>query len=212
MKSFAEVIEFVRKIEPFEILDDEDDEEKLKNSFTYVLEQVGEDEDIKFAFWCLRNVMLGHNAVLVTDKRIICGQNEKVKGRIFTQRPLLEIVPLEDVNDVRIQPPQFSLGPVGGFLALDTSGDNTVRFMFPRISKRQLGNGITEITEALQSAGLIDLVMSLKEPLKKNNQTTNANQNQFSAADEIMKYKQLWDAGAITQEEFEAKKKQLLGL
>lgn len=33
-----------------------------------------------------------------------------------------------------------------------------------------------------------------------------------SAADEIMKYKQLLDAGAITVEEFEAKKRQLLGL
>lgn len=33
-----------------------------------------------------------------------------------------------------------------------------------------------------------------------------------SGADEIMKYKQLLDCGAITQEEFDAKKKQLLGL
>ena len=33
-----------------------------------------------------------------------------------------------------------------------------------------------------------------------------------SAADEILKFKQLLDMGAITQEEFEAKKKQLLGL
>lgn len=33
-----------------------------------------------------------------------------------------------------------------------------------------------------------------------------------SPADEIMKYKSLFDAGAITQDEFEAKKKQLLGL
>lgn len=35
---------------------------------------------------------------------------------------------------------------------------------------------------------------------------------QNSPADEIIKYKQLLDAGAITQEEFEAKKKQLLNL
>lgn len=35
---------------------------------------------------------------------------------------------------------------------------------------------------------------------------------QVSAADEIKKYKDLLDAGAITQEEFDAKKKQLLGL
>ena len=33
-----------------------------------------------------------------------------------------------------------------------------------------------------------------------------------SAADEILKYKELLDLGAITQEEFDAKKKQLLGL
>lgn len=33
-----------------------------------------------------------------------------------------------------------------------------------------------------------------------------------SSADEIMKYKQLLDAGAITQEEYDAKKKQLLNL
>lgn len=33
-----------------------------------------------------------------------------------------------------------------------------------------------------------------------------------SSADEIMKYKQLLDAGAITREEYDAKKKQLLGL
>ena len=35
---------------------------------------------------------------------------------------------------------------------------------------------------------------------------------QTSAADEIKKFKELLDMGAITQEEFDAKKKQLLGL
>lgn len=33
-----------------------------------------------------------------------------------------------------------------------------------------------------------------------------------SAADELLKFKNLCDMGVITQEEFEAKKKQLLGL
>jgi len=36
--------------------------------------------------------------------------------------------------------------------------------------------------------------------------------NQVSAADELIKYKQLLDMGAITQAEFDAKKKSLLGL
>ena len=34
----------------------------------------------------------------------------------------------------------------------------------------------------------------------------------ISPADELLKYKGLFDAGVLTQEEFEAKKKQLLGL
>lgn len=39
-----------------------------------------------------------------------------------------------------------------------------------------------------------------------------AQQPQTSAPDELMKWKQLLDAGAITQEEYDIKKKQLLGL
>ena len=35
---------------------------------------------------------------------------------------------------------------------------------------------------------------------------------QLSGADEILKYKQLLDSGIITQEEFDAKKKQILGI
>ena len=38
------------------------------------------------------------------------------------------------------------------------------------------------------------------------------NTNNISAADEILKYKNLLDLGAITQEEFDCKKKELLGI
>lgn len=41
---------------------------------------------------------------------------------------------------------------------------------------------------------------------------TEENNNTISSADEILKFKKLMDDGVITQEEFEAKKKQLLGL
>ena len=211
MKDLQEILSFVEKIEPLKIIDDKDDETKLKNSFDYVLEQVGTDEEIKFAFWCLRAVMLGHNAVLVTNKRIICGQNEKVKGRIFTQAPLLEVVPLEDITNVVLQPQQWSFGPVGGFLTIETK-EGTVKYMFPRVSNKQLKKGIVEPAAAIRDAGLVNLITTLKEALKKDDGETTAPPNPVSPADEIMKYKQLLDAGAITQEEFEAKKKQLLGL
>ena len=44
-------------------------------------------------------------------------------------------------------------------------------------------------------------------------QAKNANSGgNFSTADELKKFKELLDIGAITQEEFDAKKKKLLGL
>ena len=47
---------------------------------------------------------------------------------------------------------------------------------------------------------------------QEQSETATASVPQLSAADEIAKFKGLLDSGAITQEEFDAKKKQLLGL
>jgi predicted Zn-dependent peptidase len=46
----------------------------------------------------------------------------------------------------------------------------------------------------------------------KNAPATTVIQNTFSVADEIKKFKELLDMDIITQEEFDAKKKELLGL
>lgn len=50
------------------------------------------------------------------------------------------------------------------------------------------------------------------EIVSRNAKNTGTIQSQFSAADEIMKLKNLLDMGVLTQEEFDAKKKQLLSL
>lgn len=56
-----------------------------------------------------------------------------------------------------------------------------------------------------------DLYFYINETDVKPIQAQN-NQPAYSAADELLKWKELLDKGAITQEEFDAKKKQLLGL
>lgn len=124
---------------------------------------------------------------------------------------MLEFVPLEDVKEIHLKPQQWSFGPIGGQVTFDTNNGDTVRYMFPRVSNKYLKKGILEPAQALQNAGFINLIMELKAALPKPEATVK-NDNQFSAADEILKYKQLLDAGAITQEEFDAKKKQLLNL
>ncbi len=61
---------------------------------------------------------------------------------------------------------------------------------------------------------IIDVIKNPKKP-SSSKPIQSSPQNAImvvSAADEIAKYKALLDSGTITQEEFEAKKKQLLGL
>ena len=59
---------------------------------------------------------------------------------------------------------------------------------------------------AQECLSTLQLICDSQKSEQNNEATTTSN------ADEIMKYKNLLDAGAITQEEFEAKKRQLLGL
>lgn len=55
--------------------------------------------------------------------------------------------------------------------------------------------------------------MQMKEQIENcREQSSTSVVQENSSADEILKYKGLFDAGIITQAEFEAKKKQLLGL
>ncbi|AXG38857.1 hypothetical protein EGCR1_09105 [Enterococcus gilvus] len=65
-------------------------------------------------------------------------------------------------------------------------------------------NTIERLTKEINSA--------IKEYSVSNSQPMNINQNSFSAADEIKKFKELLDLDVITQEEFNEKKKELLGL
>lgn len=56
------------------------------------------------------------------------------------------------------------------------------------------------------------LLQSRQSGNKQEATVTHVTQQAQSSADELMKYKELLDNGIITQEEFDAKKKQLLGL
>ena len=57
-------------------------------------------------------------------------------------------------------------------------------------------------------------ILSILQIICENNQSHKLSTSQpyDSPTDEIIKYKQLYDQGIITQDEFDAKKKELLGL
>lgn len=81
---------------------------------------------------------------------------------------------------------------------------NPVRIRMKR-SSGQYRKNLEETQEILSCLELI---------IRENQKSLSASENSkpADAADEILKYKKLLDAGAITQEEYEAKKKQLLNL
>ena len=60
--------------------------------------------------------------------------------------------------------------------------------------------------------GSIDIRDATEEEIEQNKAPQSQAVQQLSSADELKKFKDLLDAGVITQEEFDAKKKQLWGL
>lgn len=83
-------------------------------------------------------------------------------------------------------------------------GENTFNFDVTTVSNEKM----EEVADYIK-----EKIMELKMGNVQNiNTVETAKIDVMSSADEIIKFKQLFDAGVITQEEFEAKKKQLLGL
>ncbi|WP_298029394.1 SHOCT domain-containing protein [uncultured Dysosmobacter sp.] len=123
-------------------------------------------------------------AYALTNRRLICGQQNLVAG------DKLKTVYLDNLNDITV-----ASGILNGTLTIDTMketfsvfvGADPARKIAPKLHAEI--DGLRRAQSAPASAPAAP-----------------------SAADEIAKFKALLDSGAITEEEFSAKKKQLLGL
>ena len=121
-------------------------------------------------------------AYVITNKRLAFGQKGTLYGENF------KYINLDNINDITL-----GTGALMGIICVDS-----LKEVFNVcVDKQQAKNILSHIQQALDSA-------------KSSSAPPAAPQS--SGADEILKYKQLLDSGVITQEEFDAKKKQLLGL
>ncbi len=114
---------------------------------------------------------------------------------------------IKDIITVEYAPCRFADGHLYIRTARDTVGtsdeelDKVFSHMQPGVTFRKSGN---------------EMALKIKDYLDKRIEEC-ANESkqivyQASPADELKKYKELLDSGIITQEEFNAKKKQILGL
>ena len=124
-----------------------------------------------------------------------------VCGKVFCYNP----VDLEKNKSTARDAKLNALGQLGGAL----SGNYTASAVYGN----NASNAIDKIVDynKCPHCGSIDLKEISKEEyqsiLRSGNQTST-----LSAADELKKFKELLEIGVITQEEFDAKKKQILGL
>lgn len=132
-------------------------------------------------------------------------------GSILTQNATdgEKTIYYSDVIGVQFKPSGLAIG----YLQLETassSGNNKTSNFFNENSFTYEPQNITNEEMEKVVAYIRERVEACKEA--KNNPVIAAPVAAVSVTDEIKKFKELLDMGAITQEEFDAKKKQLLGL
>ena len=157
--------------------------------FSLIEQALSQDEDVLMCFIGLHNYISAtkHDsnfAYAITNKRIIMAQ-QKVIGQNF------QSVSIENVNDVTLQ-----TGMIFGTITIDTI-------------KETFNVGVNKIVARNINNYIHDILFSIKQ---KNSGKETITVKAQSSADEILKFKNLLDMGAITQEEFDNKKKELLGL
>ena len=121
-------------------------------------------------------------AYALTNKRIIMGQ-KKVIGENC------QIIAIENVSDIT-----FSSGLVFGIITIDSF-------------REKFNVAIDKVT----AKNIYDVVHNVFYTIKNNNQPSVA-ATQSSAADQLIEMKKLLDLGIITEDEFQIKKKQILGI
>ncbi len=140
-------------------------------------------------------IEISHDAIAVTASGAL---NRMNKGAVGTKT-----YPMKKITGVQYKEPRMT----AGYLSIIMSG-----------TKDNMGGmlgAVRDENSIMFGAKENKLILEIKEFIeyKINHQEENVSSTaMISAADEILKFKQLLDAGVITENEFEAKKKQLLEL
>lgn len=139
-------------------------------------------------------IILEDNFISITAKGFMNSVN---KGLTGTKK-----ICLDNVSAVQYKPS----GLTTGYLQIILIGSQEV--------KGGVGKAVKDENTILFTKKETEQILEIKEYIENyiSNKNNNSNQNTPSAADELMKFKKLLDMGAITEEEYENKKEQILKL
>lgn len=146
--------------------------------------------------------MTGQNGKLyLYEDRIVIERKGYMANSIFGAASD-KVIPLDSIVSVQFKKPGFFIG----YLQFGIHG--AVEAKSNVFSANEDENTVTF------SSKKTELAISIKSYIEKaiSQRSKLSSVKTGSAADEILKFKQLADSGVISQEEFESKKKQLLGI
>ena len=113
-----------------------------------------------------------------------------------------------DITSVQFKKPGLS----AGYIQFSIPGGNESKGgVFSAMSDENTV-AISQNAQIYQIEEIVEYINKKIREVKSNSGASTTVVNQISSADELKKFKELLDSGVITQEEFDAKKKQLLGL
>lgn len=139
------------------------------------------------------DVEIDSNCIKVTPKGFKNAVNKGLAGT--------KTYPFDNLTAVQYKEPGFTTGYLQFIL------------MGSQETKRGVSGAVHDENSILFNKKELPLVLEIKEYVEyRINSKTSTKTTSISAADEILKFKELLDQGILTQEEFDAKKKQLLGL
>lgn len=157
--------------------------------FSLIANSLDTGEEVLMCFIGLHNYVSAtkhdsNYAYAVTNKRIIMAQKKLIGESIQT-------VSLDNINDIT-----FTSGFVFGVVTIDTIKEK-----------------FNVAVDKAQAKNISDKLHTLLLDLKKQSSAAPAPVSAAASEyDQLIKLKELLDAGILTQEEFDAKKKQILGL
>lgn len=184
MRTVNEMIEASRKYQDVPI------PQVFEKSFVEVEKILRPNEDVLCAFTGL-SVQRNNNSTLYSVGVALTNQRLLIGGKIGWLKVsyTAQSFNIENINAI-----SQTWSPIGGCLIIDTLGDD---IRIDESSRDAVNKIIADFDATLHS-------------IKANKSGVVVQQT--SVADELKKFKDLLDAGILTQEEFDAKKKQLLGL
>lgn len=139
------------------------------------------------------NVEINSDCIKITTKGFMNAVNKGLSGT--------KTYPFDNLTAVQYKAPGFTTG----YLQFVLMGSQE--------TKRGVSGAVHDENSILFNKKELPLVLEIKEYVEyRINSKTSTKTTSISVADEILKFKELLDQGILTQEEFDAKKKQLLGL